>query len=421
MEQYKKNRNKRSLWALWLGQAMAVGGVLMLLLGQASAAELPSGFAESKVASVLSPAHLAIAPDGRLFVSEQRGDLRVIKNGVLNEKPFLTLDVNTQGERGLLGVAFDPEFSDNRYLYVYYTARTPETHNRVSRFTANGDTVVPNSERILLEIDNVGRSIFHNGGALQFGPDGKLYVSVGDNAGIPSRRNSQSLENLFGKVMRINKDGSIPADNPFFTVASGKYRAIWAIGFRNPYSIAFDSKGDAQSMKFFVNDVGPDDYEEINEGVAGGNYGWPDVVGDSADPRFRAPVYSYRHSRTRGDEVGCAVTGGVFYRSNGASARFPSEYEGKYFFNDYCSHWIRVLDPVTQVVTSFASSIAQNSVGLKVGPDNSLYYLSRWRQGLFQITFATAPGPVITLEPETQMAVSPRMILNYRKGSAASK
>src|SRR6267378_6608676 len=174
---------------------------------------------------------MEVAPDGRVFVCLQGGQLRVIKNGALLATPFLTLTPDSSGERGLLGIAFDPNFQTNNFIYVYYTATTTPRHNRVSRFTANGDVAVPGSEVPILDLDNLSSATNHNGGAIHFGPDGKLYVGVGENA---NSANSQSLSNRLGKILRINADGSIPSDNPttFPGIAgspAGANRAIWAV------------------------------------------------------------------------------------------------------------------------------------------------------------------------------------------------
>src|SRR5262245_55576226 len=177
------------------------------------AATLPAGFTEALVAGGLSsPTAMQFAPDGRLFVCEQGGNLRVIKNGALLATQFVSLTVSSVGERGLLGVAFDPDCSVNQFVYVYYTATSPAVHTRISRFTANGDVAVSGSEVVLLDLDTLSATN-HNGGALNFGPDGKLYAAVGENA-VGS--NAQTLNNLLGKVLRINADGSIPTDNPFY-------------------------------------------------------------------------------------------------------------------------------------------------------------------------------------------------------------
>src|SRR5687768_5019459 len=166
----------------------------------ARAATLPAGFTEALIASGLaSPTAMQFAPDGRLFVAEQGGRLRVIKNGTLLSSPFATVGVDASGERGLLGVAFDPNFASNQFVYIYYTATSPALHNRISRMTANGDVAVPGSEVVILELDNLSSATNHNGGAIAFGPDGKLYAAVGDNA---SGANAQSLSTLHGKMLR---------------------------------------------------------------------------------------------------------------------------------------------------------------------------------------------------------------------------
>ena len=150
-------------------------------------------------------------------------------------------------------------------------------HNRISRFTANGDVAVAGSETVILELDNLSGATNHNGGALAFGPDGKLYAAVGENA---NGANAQTLGNLLGKMLRLNKDGTIPTDNPFFTSATGRNRAIWALGLRNPFTFAFNRAG----AELFINDVGQNTWEEINDGIAGANYGWPDTEGATTDP-----------------------------------------------------------------------------------------------------------------------------------------
>jgi glucose/arabinose dehydrogenase len=226
---------------------------LLLAVGfqtSGSAAAVPTGFSETQVVTGLaSPTAMAFAPDGRIFVCQQGGQLRVIKDGVLLTQPFLSVSVDSAGERGLLGVAFDPNFAANQYVYVYYTTRLPATHNRISRFTANGDVAVAGSETIILELDNLSAATNHNGGALHFGDDGKLYAAVGDNA---NGANAQTLANLHGKMLRLNADGTIPADNPFVAQTTGRNQAIWALGLRNPFTFAFQ----AGTGRMFINDVG---------------------------------------------------------------------------------------------------------------------------------------------------------------------
>ena len=242
----------------------------LALVLSADAATLPPGFVEQQFGGNLggSPTAMEFAPDGRLFVCLQNGTLRVIKNGTLLSAPFIKLAVDSSGERGLLGIAFDPDFARNNYLYLYHTVPGSPAHNQVSRFTAAGDVAAANSEVVLLDLSNLSTAPNHNGGATHFGPDGKLYVAAGENA---NGANAQSFNNLLGKILRINSDGSIPTDNPFYNTASGNNRAIWALGLRNPYTFAFQPG----STRMFINDVGESTWEEIDDGIAGSNYGCP--------------------------------------------------------------------------------------------------------------------------------------------------
>ena len=204
----------------------------------------------------------------------------MIKNGALLTTPFLTVNVNAVGERGLLGVAFDPNFAFNQFVYVYYTTASAPIHNRVSRFTAMGDVAAAGSEVVILELENLSSATNHNGGALHFGPDGTLYVAVGDNA---NGANAQTLGNRLGKILRFTRTEPFRRSNPFFNTATGANRAIWALGLRNPFTFAFQPG----TGRMFINDVGQNTWEEINDGIAGSNYGWPDTEG--ADDRSPLP------------------------------------------------------------------------------------------------------------------------------------
>jgi glucose/arabinose dehydrogenase len=340
----------------------------------ASAATLPAGFVETLVASGMSsPTAMAFAPDGRIFVCQQGGALRVIRNGVLLAAPFVTVTVDSSGERGLLGVAFHPNFPSSPFVYVYYTATTPTIHNRISRFTANGDVAAPGSEQIILELDNLSGATNHNGGAIHFGPDGMLYAAVGENAHAP---NAQTLANLLGKILRLHPDGSIPTDNPFYSQASGNNRAIWALGLRNPFTFAFNADG----SRMFVNDVGAGSWEEINDGIAGSNYGWPLFEGsDGGNPSYRDPLLAYAHGSTT--STGCAIVGGAFY--DASIGQYPADYAGDYFYADLCQGWIRRFDPVTSTSTLFATGVAV-PVDLAIGPNGDLYYLARGGGALYR-------------------------------------
>ena len=365
--------------------------ILLLAVSIAHAATLPAGFTETQITGLTSPTAMEIAPDGRIFVCLQGGSLRVIKNGALLPTPFLTLNVDPAGERGLLGIAFDPNFATNNFLYLYYTVATTPKHNRVSRFTANGDVVVPGSEVLILRLDDLTAATNHNGGAIHFGPDGKLYVAVGENA-VPSF--AQTLSNRFGKVLRINSDGSIPTDNPFFNQATGDNRSIWALGLRNPFTFAFQPG----TGRLFINDVGQSAWEEINDGIRGSNYGWPNTEGPTTNPNFRSPLFAYNHGFSA--TTGCAIAGGAFY--NPPTQQFPPNFVGKYFFADLCSGWIRVFDPASGTASSFASNISQ-PVDLKVAADGSLYYLAIGSSSLFRVQFTE---PVLISEPNTDSAIA---------------
>lgn len=373
----------------WLAFVAALPLLLLALVTQG--ATLPTGFEESRVATGLSnPTALTVAPDGRIFVTQQGGALRVIRNGALLSQPFLTVSVNSSGERGLLGVAFDPAFASNNYVYVYYTTSSSPVHNRVSRFTAssaNPDVAVSGSEVQLLNLPALSSATNHNGGAIHFGNDGKLYIAVGDNA---NSSNSPSLSTPLGKILRINTDGSIPSDNPFISQTSGINQAIWARGLRNPFTFAIDRT----NGRIHLNDVGQDTWEEVNLGTAGADYGWPRTEGPSPAgvSGVTYPLNSYQHSGSA-----CAITGGAFYRPT--TATFPPDYQGRYFFGDYCGGYIRFLSaPNYSTSSAFATGIS-SLVDILVHPDGSLYYLARGGGHLFRITYTGATAPAISTHP----------------------
>jgi glucose/arabinose dehydrogenase len=371
------------VWAVGVATTVAamVVALVCLEVGSAqSATSVPRGLTDSLVANVSNPTSMAVAPGGRLFVTQKAtnnvGKVRVIKNGSLLTKPFLKLTTDTSYARGLLGITLDPNFSTNHYVYVFYTATSPTIHNRVSRFTANCDVAVAGSQKVLLDLPTLGISGGHYGGALRFGADGKLYVGTGDDA---KPREAQSLGSLNGKILRINRDGTIPSGNPFFDSASGNGRAIWALGLRQAYSLDVLS---GTSPKMYINDVGEHSSEEIDEARSGANYGWgfpatpPYYEGSIASPdpsleNYENPVFAYAHGDTT--NTGCGITGGAFY--DPATARLPSQYRGKYFYADYCNGWIRAFNPATGKSSAFASGLVY-PVDLEVGNDGVLYYLS---------------------------------------------
>jgi glucose/arabinose dehydrogenase len=343
------------------------------------------------VSGLTNPMDMEFAPDGRLFVAEQAGRVRIVKpDGTLST--FLNIStkvaLSNPGGRGLLALTFDPSFATNRYVYLHYTRKATSTtpvHNRIVRVTAdaNGTKIVSGSETLIFRLDNQSTPQ-HHGGALDFGNDGKLYIVTGDNE---TSTNSQQLTNLFGKMLRINKDGTIPTDNPFYASTSGNNRAIWALGLRNPFKFAVQPGMDT----IFINDAGEKAWEEINKGTAGANYGWPVHEGEDAanDPQsqYVDPIFAYGPDSA--DTTGCsmAITGGAFY--NPTTFQFPEvEYEGDYFFADYCNNWIRRLEPPppdeaggSYTARPFATGI-DAPIDLEVSKAGELYYLSRSSTGL---------------------------------------
>jgi glucose/arabinose dehydrogenase len=365
----------------------SIGTLLGLLIGAAKgAANLPQGFTDSQVVSGLTnPTDMGFAPDGRLFVAEQAGRVRIARpDGTLATFLNISTKVDSTGERGLLALTFDPGFSTNGYVYLHYTKKATSTtpvHNRIVRVTASGDKVVAGSEKLIFRLNNLSSAKNHNGGAIHFGEDSKLYVAVGDNA---NGENAQSLRTLKGKILRINKSGTIPTNNPFYSKASGDNRAIWALGLRNPFKFAIQP----DTGTIYINDVGEKTWEEINRGASGANYGWnlcegnhdnpnrPGSVNCSAAP-YTAPVHEYAHGST--DTTGCSITGGTFY--NPTTVQFPSGYGGDYFFADLCNGWIRKYDPSTKATTGFATGLS-SVVDLEVSKnEGELYYLSRGSPG----------------------------------------
>ena len=353
---------------------------------------VPAGFSISTFASgLVNPTAMAFAPDGRLFVSQQGGQLRVIDHGVLQPTPFVSLNVDSAGERGLLGIAFDPHFSQNHFVYVYHTVPGTPAHNQVTRFTANGDVAVPGSAVNIFDLSALSDRTNHNGGALHFGADGKLYISAGENAN-PS--NAQSLSNTLGKILRINPDGSIPTDNPFYTQTTGNNRAIWAYGLRNPFTFNVDPR----NGRLFIDDVGFNTWEEIDQGKAGANYGWPVTEGPfnaSQYSQYTEPLYAYQHGPN--DVDGEAITGGTFYDPAGTTT-FPSAYIGKYFFSDLGVGFVKMLDPATGAASNFATGFS-NPVDLEVGGDGALYVLSRGAGAVQRIQYTATTPQVQRLTP----------------------
>jgi glucose/arabinose dehydrogenase len=334
---------------------------------QPAVAVAPGFVNQTFVAGLSRPSSMEFAPDGRLFVVEQHGTIVVVDHGVVQPTPFLTLPINDK-LAPLDGIAFDPHFAQNGYLYVYYTLGTGRhLFSRLSRFTAdpsNPNAALPGSEVVLIP-DIPSPSGFHEGGGMHFGSDGMLYLATGD--GLNGGARSQSLRSLDGKVLRLNVDNYpniVPPDNPFVN-RRGAQPLIYALGFRNPFTSAIDPV----TGRLYVNDVGQDTFEEVDRVRAGKNYGWPITEGPAGRAGFVDPICAYRHFFQKGNDS-AAITGGVFYRGNA----FPASYQGVYFFSDYVKGFIRMLRPGhPHRALPFARGLA-SPVDLDVGPDGYLYY-----------------------------------------------
>ncbi len=275
---------------------------------------------------------------GRLFIVEQSGRVFILKEGTVQQSPFLDIQdrVKSGGEKGLLGLAFHPDFATNRRLFVNYTESKGGLKTVISEFIANEQltSVDAASERRLLTIEQPFSN--HNGGQLSFGPDGYLYIGTGDGgSGDDPEGNGQKLTTLLGKMLRIDIDNkadglqyAIPQDNPF--VAQNQIASeIWAYGFRNPWRFSFD----AQTGRLYAGDVGQTAREEINLVQSGGNYGWRIMEGNVCTPgvntscdksKFRAPIFDYPRSE------GTVVIGGYVYRGTSIA-----ELKAAYLYGDF--------------------------------------------------------------------------------------
>jgi glucose/arabinose dehydrogenase len=398
------DRGLRRSWPAGL-----LGVLVLLTLGPisppAAGAAAPADFQTSLVLGdgLDGPTGFEIAPDGRIFVLERSGKIKIVKNGQLLPAPFADLPSEDTGDRGLIGIAFDPDFGvSNHYVYFYYTGH--DLLNHLVRFNASED--VGTDGPFELFRTSSPSHLLHVGGSIRFGPDGKLYFAVGDNG---NGALAQELGNPHGKILRINKDGSIPADNPF-AGQPGKLDAIWAYGFRNPWRFQFDSA----TGQLYGGDVGNFTWEEVNRIVKGANYGWPVQEGMCASGcgDFVNPIHAYPHA---GESA--AVTGGPVYRDD----MFPPEYRGDLFFGDYAKGFIKNADLDSNgnvtAVHDF-DDVAGSVVDLKVAPDGSLYYLTYWPGALYRISYnTTSHVPVASASADLTKGIEPLTVHFTSAGS----
>jgi glucose/arabinose dehydrogenase len=374
---------------------------LLAFLPTLSGGNLPPGFAEVLVAANLDPVAMAAAPDGRIFLAEKYGKVSVIENGILLPEPFWEGEVDNFNERGLSGIAIHPDFDNQPFVYLFYTVKDGQ-HNRISRVTAAGNHAVTGSETVLLELDPMPGTI-HNGGAMLFGPDGNLYVATGDGAQDAA---AQSLQSLLGKILRLRPDGTIPPDNPFYQQTTGKYRTIYTLGHRNPFSMTLQPG----TGRIFCTEVGSYLYEEVNDILPGRNYGWPLVEGylngQIPPAQYQDPLYAYDHGQ------GCCIVGAAFYEPDNPA--FPPEYQGMFFFADYCQGYIKYLDPLDgQVAGTFATDI-DRPLNFLAAADGTFYYLARagmgggsmvdntasWNGTLWRIFHTGSGAPFLSVQPQ---------------------
>jgi len=397
-------------------QIQLVPALSALISLSASAVTLPPGFSDALVATVGAPTALAFTPDGRLLIATQGGTLWVAQGGTLLPVAALTLGskVCSNSERGLLGVAIDPQFPSNHFVYLYYTfnknaAGCPASNptspvERISRFTLDVPTlnvIDPTTELVLLDgvLNFAGN---HNGGQLRVGPDGYLYAGIGDggcdyagDSGCAGANDASRDRNILnGKIIRIARDGSVPPTNPFLGAGTARCNAgpsapgticqeTYAWGFRNPFRFAFRPSDGALT----VDDVGQDTWEEIDLVQAGGDYGWPCREGAhtalttakcSPTPlNLLDPFYEYPHGTIPGTTTtGCgSITGGAWV----PPGAWPATYDATYLFADFnCGAIARLTPGGPPSASDFATGLgASTVVDLLFGPSpagQSLYY-----------------------------------------------
>jgi aldose sugar dehydrogenase len=327
------------------------------------------------VSGLDQPTDFRFLPDGRILFAEKGGAIKASKDGQVQSTPLITLPNETFWAKGLAGIEVDPDYDENGYIYVSYVR--DDNYERLSRLTVTDPTaevltIDPDSEVVLVQgTQPAGND--HHGGGLAFGPDGKLYWSVGDNVccSVVDGSNSQDLSNIYGKVLRLNPDGSAPIDNPF-PDASGAGPLIYATGFRNPYRLTFTPDG-----RLLVADVGQATWEEVNLVTAGGNYGWPnaespcDGIGTtscSTPSSYDNPIYAYRHS-SGGDSITAVL---AWTSGNG---------QNTVLIADFNQHWVKELtfnSDYSSLIseTEFDAAASGSTNKLAQGPDGAIYQLT---------------------------------------------
>ena len=419
----------------------------------------PPGFQPQTVVSGLNlPTSFAFTPDGRIFIAEKSGVVRVFKNGALLPTPLIDISakVNNYWDRGLIGMALDPNFAANGYIYLLYPYEATATDDaggktaRLSRYTVVGDTASPSTEKILLGTNAgsactqfpVGSDCIpaewygHGVGDIQFGSDGSMFLSNGDasnwNVVNDDSLRAQSLDSLAGKIMRINPStGQGLPDNPYWNGDPNAARSkVWAYGVRNAYRFSIRPNSGTPGT-VYAGDVGWSDTEELDAVPKGANLGWPCYEGSvvqpgyqlkpvcqtlyaavAADPsKWAKPILTYDHNGT-----GAAITGGVFY----TGTAYPAPYQGVYFYGDYARNQLRYAGvDASNVVTSGPTDFdpaADSPVDIKVGPDGNLYYLAIGSGQLIKYVYGPAPVRVRRLSQRPRLEVGDERLGAGREG-----
>jgi glucose/arabinose dehydrogenase len=403
-----------------------------------NAQKLPSGFINQRLGRLNFPVNMTFLPDGRILVGEQQGFVKVFKNGAFLAGNALTLDsVYSQNEKGLLGLAVDPNFTSTGHVYFYYTANqagnyyqgtlmpgTPVLY-KIVRYTMSGDIFLPASKVTVIDLEMTPGFIVgvnHDGGQLLIGPDMKLYVAIGDaelwcssscmnllstncNCGptwIPPTW-SDEMNTYLGKILRINMDGTAPSDNPYFTTptpVTKQQKYFVAKGMRNPFTMTF--KGNTNQL--LVGDVGsspPAQREEINLVTVPGaqkHLGFPHGEGILNNPLYYDPIYAYGGGGSS-TSTGCAIVGATYFSP--LSTNWPTQYRNKYYYMDLCNGYINTMDIdngnqranfATNMVTNFNNAVSgDGNIGLASGVDGNMYYLTRSGTasivGLYRISY----------------------------------
>ncbi|MEU6859742.1 PQQ-dependent sugar dehydrogenase [Glycomyces sp. NPDC046736] len=347
-----------------------------LLVPVGAAAAPPEEFERLLVVDGLEePTAFRFTPDGDILIAEKNGAIELIEDGALHAHPLIELATAGSDERGLLGLELDPNFAENGFVYVGYTAA--DNLDRLSRFTMSDHAIDPASELVLLQSQQ-DANVFHHSGSVGFGPDGKLYWALGMNT---NNQNSPNLGNVHGKMHRINADGSIPADNPFVGTP-GAEPSVWAYGLRNSFRWDFVPSG-PNAGAILAGDVGGSEFEELNLIERGANYGWPSVEGVCADCPYAQPVYTYPHTEPP------ASAGSISAVEVYDGGLLGAEFEDAVFFADYTLGFVRYL----KMDASFESVVsvhdfdteAGTPVDLRTGPDGALYQLNIYPGELYRI------------------------------------